>query len=87
MLEAVLDPLLNLITRSCSQPVVMQHMNLVQSMVRLYGSLLQPIINPPPPPPPGALPSGPKPPTPLDMQVIFGPKKKTCLRIAIHLAL
>jgi hypothetical protein len=49
--------------------VALQDINLVQSLVRLYAALLQPMINPPPPPPPGAPPSAEKPIVIVDPQV------------------
>ncbi|GFH22696.1 uncharacterized protein HaLaN_20203, partial [Haematococcus lacustris] len=51
MLESLLPPLLRLVTKDCKQPVAMQDINLVQSLLRLYQALLQPLISPAPPPP------------------------------------
>jgi len=79
MLESLLQPLLRLVSKDCKQPVVMQEINLVQSMVRLYESLLKPLICPPEPPPPGAPPPAKKPIQPSDPQAAV----ENCLVMAL----
>ena len=49
--------------------VCTQEINLVQSTVRLYESLLKPLIHPPEPTPPGVIPPATKPIQPSDSQV------------------
>ncbi|KAF5834888.1 hypothetical protein DUNSADRAFT_8192 [Dunaliella salina] len=79
MLESLLQPLLRLVSKDCKQPVVMQEINLVQSMVRLYESLLKPLIYPPEPLPPGAPPPAKKPVQPSDPQAAV----ENCLVMAL----
>lgn len=50
LFEWLVPPLLRLVTKDCKHPVVMQDINMVQSLVRLYESLLKPLIHPAPPP-------------------------------------
>jgi len=59
----------------------------VQSMVRLYESLLMPVIHPPEPTPPGVIPPTIKPVQPLDTQVLTGCHSKSdrsCMKKMSH---